>query len=211
MFATHFHELTILDQSLAHVTNLHVRAEVTPRKAAADMEGVEVNPKRENDITLLYQVQQGVCDQSFGIHVAELANFPDKVVAMAKRKAEELEDFGGESFFPPPAADRLPIGRMAGSAIACALLHQAKQKILIPDADADGDTDQEHLAKYTKEETDAGTDLIREFLDTWKSRVEASSTTMDETQQVDELRKVAREYGDRLEGNTWVAGIMANL
>ncbi|KAF7972811.1 hypothetical protein HWV62_17002 [Athelia sp. TMB] len=84
LFATHFHELTALDQELAHVTNLHVVAHVSNTNEVG----------QERDITLLYKVEPGVSDQSFGIHVAQLANFPENVVRLAKRKADELEDFG---------------------------------------------------------------------------------------------------------------------
>ncbi|KAF5390577.1 hypothetical protein D9757_002738 [Collybiopsis confluens] len=86
LFATHFHELTALDQQLSHVKNLHVVAHVGEKKGEEE--------KRE--ITLLYKVEPGISDQSFGIHVAELANFPESVVKLAKAKADELEDFGGD-------------------------------------------------------------------------------------------------------------------
>ncbi|EED23919.1 DNA mismatch repair protein Msh2, putative [Talaromyces stipitatus ATCC 10500] len=86
LFATHFHELTALaDRYPKAVKNLHVVAFIGDAK-----EG-ESSKKRE--VTLLYRVEPGVCDQSFGIHVAELVRFPEKVVNMARQKAEELEDF----------------------------------------------------------------------------------------------------------------------
>jgi DNA mismatch repair protein MSH2 len=91
LFATHFHELTALVDTYPQVQNLHVVAHIS--------EGVEDDAngaKKKREVTLLYKVDPGICDQSFGIHVAELVRFPQKVINMAKRKADELEDFSGK-------------------------------------------------------------------------------------------------------------------
>ncbi|KAN0086029.1 MutS domain V domain containing protein [Tylopilus felleus] len=96
LFATHFHELTALDQEITYVKNLHVVAHVGQEDGS-----------QERDITLLYKVQPGVSDQSFGIHVAKLANFPENVVKLAKRKADELEDFAVGQHPEPQHSDEV--------------------------------------------------------------------------------------------------------
>ncbi|XP_014561249.1 hypothetical protein COCVIDRAFT_12080 [Bipolaris victoriae FI3] len=100
LFATHFHELTALTDTYPQVQNLHVVAHISEGSSTADddgdvdMENAAAQKKRE--VTLLYKVEPGFSDQSFGIHVAELVRFPQKVINMAKRKADELEDFSGK-------------------------------------------------------------------------------------------------------------------
>lgn len=81
LFATHFHELTKMCQTVQHVKNLHVAVHVEDR----------------HNVTLLYKVNEGVGDKSFGVHVAELADFPESVITLAKRKLEELDDESGQN------------------------------------------------------------------------------------------------------------------
>lgn len=68
LFATHFHELTALSKEVSGVKNVHVSALAEQSK-----------------LTMLYQVQPGPCDQSFGIHVAEMVQFPDEVLQVMRR------------------------------------------------------------------------------------------------------------------------------
>lgn len=69
MFATHFHEITELADTVSTVKNSHMMA-------LSD----------NNEFTLLYQVKPGVMDKSFGIHVAKLAHFPRDVIDVSRHR-----------------------------------------------------------------------------------------------------------------------------
>lgn len=117
MFATHFHELTALVEEYPQVRNLHVVAHIG-----------DVNKEKDRrEVTLLYKVDEGVCDQSFGIHVAELVRFPPKVVNMAKRKADELEDFSTKH--ETSAIKHTPAEMEEGSALIKEMLARWKEEI----------------------------------------------------------------------------------
>jgi DNA mismatch repair protein MSH2 len=77
-FATHFHELTAMaNQFPASISNLHVAVREDPTKA--------------NEALLLFKVQPGICDRSYGVHVARTVGFPDVVLKMAQWRADLLE------------------------------------------------------------------------------------------------------------------------
>jgi DNA mismatch repair protein MutS len=66
IFATHYHELTQLSETLAHARNFNVAV----REAG-------------EDIVFLHRLEPGGADRSYGVHVAQLAGLPAPVVARA--------------------------------------------------------------------------------------------------------------------------------
>lgn len=74
LFSTHYHELTALEDELEHVKNIHVRAE-----------------EFEDKIVFLHKVEDGRANESYGIHVAKLAELPDSLIERAKVILKELE------------------------------------------------------------------------------------------------------------------------
>jgi DNA mismatch repair protein MutS len=75
LFATHYHELTELAQTLEHVGNAHFEA-------------------REwgEDVVFLRRLASGGASRSYGIQVARLAGLPDEIISRARDLLRNLED-----------------------------------------------------------------------------------------------------------------------
>ena len=74
LFATHYHELTELENQLKGVKNYSVAVK-----------------KHGEDITFLRRIVRGGADESYGIEVAKLAGIPDAVVKRARQVLKQLE------------------------------------------------------------------------------------------------------------------------
>ncbi len=74
LFATHYHELTVLEESHPGVKNLNVDVS-----------------EEDGNIIFLHKIVEGSASRSYGIHVAKLAGIPNKLLERAKDKLFELE------------------------------------------------------------------------------------------------------------------------
>ncbi|MQV33955.1 DNA mismatch repair protein MutS [Sinorhizobium meliloti] len=75
LFATHFHELTVLSEKLVRLSNATMRVK-----------------EWDGDVIFLHEVGPGAADRSYGIQVARLAGLPASVVARARDVLAKLED-----------------------------------------------------------------------------------------------------------------------
>jgi DNA mismatch repair protein MutS len=94
LFATHYHELTELEQLLPGVKNVHVAVQ-----------------EAGSEIIFLRRVEPGSANKSYGIEVARLAGLPSEVIARAReilRRHEQSEEKLSHELSPGAAADGAP-------------------------------------------------------------------------------------------------------
>lgn len=109
MFATHYHELTVLENMISGVKNYNIAVK-----------------KRGDNITFLRRIVRGGADDSYGIEVAKLAGIPDWVVSRAKRFLKELEKGGSHSEKIPAVGS---VGEAQEDSIQTSLVPSAETQI----------------------------------------------------------------------------------
>ncbi len=74
LFATHYHELNMLEKQISGIFNAHVEVE-----------------EKDQEVIFLHRISDGGTDDSYGIEVARLAGVPAEVVSRAKEILSLLE------------------------------------------------------------------------------------------------------------------------
>jgi DNA mismatch repair protein MutS len=92
LFATHYHELTALANTLDGVKNATV--------AVREWEG---------EVIFLHEVRDGAADRSYGVQVAQLAGLPPAVITRARSVLDALEKGERENTSPKALIDDLPL------------------------------------------------------------------------------------------------------
>ncbi|OED36041.1 DNA mismatch repair protein MutS [PVC group bacterium (ex Bugula neritina AB1)] len=79
IFATHYHEMTSLENQYEHIKNYHVACQ-----------------ENNDEVIFLHKIIAGATDKSYGIHVASLAGIPQSVVNRATVLLESMESKSGK-------------------------------------------------------------------------------------------------------------------
>ncbi len=74
LFSTHYHELTVLEEELSHLRNIHVGA-----------------VEQDGEVVFLHKMMAGPADKSYGIHVAKIAGLPSELLQRADVILQALE------------------------------------------------------------------------------------------------------------------------
>ena len=88
MFATHYHELTSLEDEISGIVNYNIAAK-----------------KRGEDIVFLRKIVKGPTDDSYGIEVSKLAGVPNEVVKRAKQILNDI--LSGEMQIKQPVSKKV--------------------------------------------------------------------------------------------------------
>lgn len=104
---------------------------------------------------------------------------------MAKRKAEELEDFGGAL---PSDLSRIGSKRLINSP---------------PPSDDATEVPQTIFTKHSRQEVEAGTALVAEYLSAWRSHLPEKKEDLTEEAEWKALREVGEEFRARIEASPY--------
>lgn len=92
LFSTHYHELTVLDEELSRLKNIHVGA-----------------VEQEGEVVFLHKMMAGPADKSYGIHVAKIAGLPKKLLERADYILMNLENGHQHLSTPTPPVEQLSL------------------------------------------------------------------------------------------------------
>jgi DNA mismatch repair protein MutS len=115
LFATHYHEMTALAETLPRVRNQSV--------AVTEQDG---------RVVFLHRIVDGGADRSYGIHVAELAGMPAPVIDRAREVLATLEAAGRDTPRHAEAAPQLPLLASATPSEVEAALAELDLDVLTP-------------------------------------------------------------------------------
>ena len=89
LFATHYHELTTLQEQFDGIASYYAASK-----------------KTNEGIVFLHKIERGVADGSFGLDVAHLAHLPETVIARAREVVSHLSQQNPDHFIPASKPDK---------------------------------------------------------------------------------------------------------